>query len=261
MSPVFLLSGILMIGSGLGFIYYWRYKTHVPWGFFGLGILGWIIAVFLKGIAALSLPPLKKFLYASLTTGVADPILWIYTGLLTGIFECLVVYVLIKNRSMIVKSGWNEAVGFGIGFGSIEAILLGITSLTSVLLILYAPEVLPEGTLESMIVEPFFQNSWSVLIPVIERISTIFIHTFAGVLIIMSIRTKRPGFLWCSFGYKTIVDTIAAVLHITLEPEQFTAMLMWSVEIVFVLLAIAGIYGLIRLKKEFPEFEEENQPE
>ena len=78
MSPVFLLSGILMIGSGLGFIYYWRYKTHVPWGFFGLGILGWIIAVFLKGIAALSLPPFKNFLYSSLTTGVADPILWIY---------------------------------------------------------------------------------------------------------------------------------------------------------------------------------------
>lgn len=116
MNPLFLLSGIGMIAVALIAVLYWKQRSKVLLTLFLWGVLAWIAGVALKSAASISTPTIINSVRDILPRYFSEPILWIYIGLLTGIFECGATLGFAHIRRIRTAS-WKEAVGFGLGFG------------------------------------------------------------------------------------------------------------------------------------------------
>ena len=157
-----------MIAVAIAAVMYWKKDSGIPWSFFFWGALAWIVGVTLKVGASIPTPTIIYQVRDVLPRTFAEPVLWIYIGLLTGIFECgaTLGFAYIQK---IRKANWNQSVGFGAGFGAIEALLVGVGSLLMVLAIIYIPDKLPPEYLK-------FATSgnslWCIPAPIIERMIT-----------------------------------------------------------------------------------------
>lgn len=248
MSPIFLLSGIGMVLVGFVFILYWTIRTRINWIFVLLGAFAWLIAVILKWIASLPMQSIINYLKNSLPSYIAEPLGWLYIGLLTGIFECGIVLVYIY-LTRIKNSTWQEGVGFGIGFGGFEAVLVGVGSFFLTLLVICCPNILPPEVIR------FAQagNDSPLVIPadILERITAIFIHILSCLLIIYAVQNAQWKWFWISFIYKTTIDAIAGYLHLTYGVENLTLIGRWIFEIAVLPYGIVGAWGTIKLKNKW----------
>jgi uncharacterized membrane protein YhfC len=162
----------------------------------------------------------------------------LYVGALTGIFEVGVVALLL-NYTRLGKAAWPRAIAFGIGFGAIEALLFGVSSLSSMLAAMVISVALPPASIEVL---ARLGNILWVLAPVVERLAAILIHICSTVLIFYAVNTRQARWFWLAFGYKTAVDAAAAAcVHIhgidTLDH-------VWTMEAILILFGLAGWLGL-----------------
>jgi uncharacterized membrane protein YhfC len=231
LSP-FLLSGLGMLVIGGSCIIYWRNKTAVPLKFFGWGAMAWGLTVATKlAFAEAFNQPVAVAIYEFLPSSLAGPLLWLYIGLLTGIFECGGVLLLV-SKTKLKEMHWIEAIAFGIGFGAIEAMLLGSISYASTFSAL-------EPGLSPLIIPA----------PIIERTAAMFIHVFSNVLIVLSVQSRRWIKFWESFFYKTAVDGVAAFGTLSYGLESLSHI--YTLELVVTIFGIIGFLGLRQLKRKF----------
>jgi uncharacterized membrane protein YhfC len=178
-----MLVGVLAVGFGL-----WRWKT--PFRLFGLGALLWVVAVAVKvGLAVFLNKQVEGGLQALMPKHPADVTFWIYIGVLTGITE-VGIFLAMARWFQRRQWSWKDAASVGVGFGAIEAILLGLG---------LAGAALAGQSQEA-----------SMFIPPLERFLTIFIHTAATVMVIYAITRREWGWFILAFLYKSGVDAIAA---------------------------------------------------
>lgn len=239
-SPIMLLQGAGMVAVGIAFVLYWRLSKRISIAPFLIGAIAWFVTVSLKlGFALLLNNRIQHLLSGALRPSVADPLYWLYIGLLTGVFECGLLLTLWRR---IRTYDFNTAVAFGIGFGAIEAVMLGISSLTVVALAIAAPALLPKQIVESLAV-----SAWMIPAPIVERIVAVFAHIFSCVLIIRSAGRNRLGYFWIAFAYKSLIDAVAAWAQLGFKAN--TTSQMWTVEGILFLFGIVGFLGLIWLSK------------
>ena len=231
---------------------YWRRRTKIASTFFLLGALAWIAAVVLKGIAALPKDSIIEVFRNLLPAYLSEPLAWIYIGILTGIFECGIILLFLCVFKRLREQIWDEAVGLGLGFGAFEALMLGIGAFVLTLLVILIPEQLPKGLMELMRA-PHLDTPLVIPAPIIERISTLFIHIFSTVLIVFSFMTKEWKWFWLSFLYKTVVDSIAGAVYVSYGIGNLTVYTLYTLEAIFAFIAIVGILGLRMLKKKWRE--------
>jgi len=244
---LFVIPGLGMIAVALIFIIYWRRKSLSPWFFFLWGGLAWFVAIVLK--AGFAIPLNRKiigFLDHSFPSDLASPLSWIYIGLLTGVFECGITLLFAMRRS-IKGAIWKNVVAFGIGFGSIEALLVGMAALVGFLAAILVPTKLPPQVLAQ------FQASGIGLLvipaPIIERIAAILLHTFSCILIIYALRMRKWGWFWLSFIYKTGIDSLAACGHFSHALANLGHL--WLLESVAVIFGLLGIWGIYFFSKKY----------
>ena len=228
----FLLSGLGMVIVGGSSILYWKNRTTVTSEFFGFGAAAWGLTVALKAAFATAFnQPVAGAMYTFLPLSLADPLLWLYIGLLTGAFECGGVFLL-TSKTRLRKMGWTEATAFGVGFGAMEAMLLGLISYASTF-----PSPAPE--LSPLIIPA----------PVVERIAATFIHVFSNVLIVLAVQSGRWAYFLESFFYKTAVDSVAAFGHLSYGIESLSHI--YTLELIFAFFGVVGLLGLDQLKRKF----------
>jgi uncharacterized membrane protein YhfC len=206
-SPLFLLSGAGMVAVAVVAVWLWQRRTGPAWRFVWIGALAWAVGVALKFGWAI---PTNKPVYAALKSlfgGLGSPIWWLYIGLLTGIFECGATWIFVRT-TRVRNADQNQAVAFGLGFGGIEALLLGIVALWSSGSAILFFDHLPTDT-KAKLAEHFL-SLWHIPLPIIERISAIACHTVSCVLIVWSVQQRRAIWFWASFAYKTVIDGFAA---------------------------------------------------
>ncbi|MFQ6101839.1 MAG: YhfC family glutamic-type intramembrane protease [Anaerolineae bacterium] len=114
MNPLFLLSGMGMMAIALVAVVYWKRRSKVAAALFFWGALAWVAGNVLKSIAAVPTSTIIDNVRAILPRYFSEPILWLYIGLLTGIFECGATLGFAHIRR-IRTVNWREAVGFGGG--------------------------------------------------------------------------------------------------------------------------------------------------
>jgi uncharacterized membrane protein YhfC len=248
-NPFFLLQGIGMIAVALIAVLYWKRRGQVPFVFFLWGGLSWLVAILLKGIAASPTPQIISLLRDAVPVYIADPLLWLYIGLLTGVFECGVALVFIQLIQRLRSASWREALGYSLGFGAFEALLLGIYSFVIVLLIIVMPEQLPPELLD--LAETQNASLLVIPVPIVERGIVILLHAFSSVLIIYALQRKEWMWFWLSFLYKTAMDTIAGYIQITYGVQNLTLAGVWLVELILVPFALIGLWGLIVFRRRW----------
>jgi len=175
--------------------------------------------------------------------------LWLYEGLLTGVFECGVVLAFAYFIRRIRQADWQEAVGFGAGFGAVEAFLLGLSSFVLILLAILIPEGLPPKLLALVTSE--MESPLVIPAPILERMIAILIHIFSSLLIIYALQTRKWRWFWASFFYKTLVDGIAGFVHITYGIENLTTLGVWLLELGLLPFGIIGAWGSWALRRRW----------
>jgi uncharacterized membrane protein YhfC len=246
-----LLSGIGMILVGILVPLYWQRKTKAGINYFLWGAGIWIVAVAVK--IAMDYTITSPLSSAVQPYGLAAVlvVMGLYVGLRTGLFESGFSYLaMLKTR--LKKMNYKQGVAFGLGFGAIESLFLGVTSFLNILVFIMFPDVIaliPEAA-QSAIIAQLNASSWIVFGPIIERIGVMFIHVFGTLLVLYAVRSGKIVYLVVSILFKTLVDGIIPWLVYVMQPltELPNA---YIVEIPFIILALIAYYGNRWIKPRF----------
>jgi uncharacterized membrane protein YhfC len=245
LTAVALLGGTGMILVALGFIVY-AAKRRSGWGYMGLGALAWVVTVAVKIVWSL---PVNPRLYPALTGafpgGIGSGLFDLYVGLLTGLTEVAMVWLVLRY-TRLGRVGWERALAFGIGFGALEALLLGLSSFITALVAILSPHIIPAEALAQIAV---MNNPLYGLAPIVERFFTIWVHILANVLIFFSIARMQARWFWLAFWYKSLIDLVAGYAQIcgilaTIEG-------IWTIEAIVVLFGVVGWWGVGWAKRRY----------
>lgn len=245
-SPIALLGGVGMILVALGFVVYAAVR-RLGWGYMGLGALSWVVTVAVK--IGLSLPTSPR-LYPALTTalpgGIGAGVFDLYVGLLTGVTEVALVW-LVMRYTRLGKVRWERALAFGIGFGAIEALLLGLSSLTAALFAILAPQTIPARALTQLVV---MNNVLYGIAPIVERFFTVWVHIFANVLIFFAVARMQMRWFWLAFWFKTLIDAVAGYAQTSGVLATIDGI--WAIEAVVVVFGVVGWLGTRWVRRRYP---------
>lgn len=241
-----LLSGLGMITVGAGAMAYWYYKKRVSPLYFLIGAVLWAAAIAIKVIMDLTISAILSqqamIIFAPLA---AMLILGLYYGLRTGILESGISYLAVRFTKLS-KSGFDEAIALGIGFGGTEAVLLGLLSLVNVAALLMMPELV--ATLPASALEQF--TLIMVPVPIIERLFTLFCHVFATVLVVYAARFNDLKWLGLSIFFKTLLDGMLLPFNYLLAGMGTIARI-GIIEVFVVAMGIIGLAGLFWIRKKW----------
>lgn len=235
-SPVALLGGLGMTLVALGYVAYAAVRK-LGWGYLGLGALAWIVTVALKFLWAVPLnEPILNALTGALPESIAMPVFYIYVGLLTGMTEVLLTWLILRY-TRLGQVPWGKALAFGIGFGAVEALLLGFSSLATVITALVMPSSIPVLTLAQIAAA---NNPLWGLAPIVERFFTCLIHIFCNVLLFYGAAKKEARWFWLSFLFKSGIDMAAAFAHFWGLTELWK---IWLIETIVIVWGLVGWWG------------------
>jgi uncharacterized membrane protein YhfC len=221
-----LLEPKLLFFVGVVAVFLARKRWKSPWSIFVAGALLWAVSVAAKaGFAWFLNDPVYRLFHAALPTVPANVAFWCYMGLLTGLFECgifLVVSKQIRKKSW----DWKAATSLGVGFGAMEAIVLGVSAAVA-------------AALNS---EPVVNLDFaSSLIGPMERVIALFVHIASVAMVIYAITQRRWNWFAVAFVFKSGVDAAAAFALMTGMMKTHP----WCVELfLFGPFACAGVFAL-----------------
>ena len=245
-SPLVLLGGLGMIVVAVGYVVY-AAVHKLGWGYLGLGAAAWIVAVVLKLAWAIPInPPVYNALNGALPQALGGPLFWVYVGLLTGIFEVALVWLALRY-TRLGQAPWKHALAFGIGFGAVEALLLGVLSLAQMIAALTTPSLFPLDTLAQVALA---NNPLYGLAAIWERFFTAPVHIFCNVLVFYAVARQQPRWFWLSFAYKTLLDAVAA--YGQMAGVATSLGLAWALEILVAVMGAVGYLGIRWIEKRYP---------
>lgn len=246
LSPLVLLPGAGMMLVALAFIGY-ALVRRLGWGYLALGGLAWVVSVALKLLWSSSF---NASVYHALTRELPEApgmiIFYVYVGALTGVFEVSLVWLTMRY-TRLGQAPWKKALAFGMGFGALEALLLGFSSFATALTGLVAPEQLPDAVLTQLVLA---NNVLYGMAPIVERLATILVHILSNVLLFYAAVSRQPRWYWSAFLYKTAFDSVAAFAQFWgLE----TVGRIWTIEAVILVFGLVGWWGTRRLAQRYPD--------
>jgi uncharacterized membrane protein YhfC len=245
--PTVLIAGIGMILVAAAYVVY-AALHRLSWAYLGLGAAAWVGSIILKFAWAVPVnTPVYGALHGALPEGVATAIFSLYVGSLTGAFEVIGVWLLLRYTKL-GRVPWGRVLAFGIGFGAVEALWLGIGSLASVLTAMLAPATLPLGALEQIARQ---SSAPYIVVPPWERFFTVLVHIASNVLLFYAIARRQVRWLWVSFAYKTAIDTVAAAAQLYGWLADLGGL--WAVEAVVALFGLAGWAMTRWLQARYPD--------
>lgn len=231
-----LVSGIVVIIISGVTVVWWkrRYRSSIKWVWIGGGI--WAVGVALKFAFAFSLnTPILAWITqvfgntGHLIIGSA------YIGTLTGIFEIGITLLF----AVLIKKGYADpaqAIGIGIGAGTIEALLIGFSQIGSMVFVMAgfpgSNEAL--GSLaQTMSLNPLF-----FMLAPMERAITILCHTSSRVLALYAVMRRKYLYFWAGFLLMTLIDAIAGYVHLAGLMDRIS---MWYIELALLPFALISI--------------------
>jgi uncharacterized membrane protein YhfC len=245
-NPYLLISPAGMILVGLIALLYWRRKTGVAWIYFGFGALIWVIAISIKLLMDFTVTtPFYLYLYSygSLAAIIG---LSLYVGLRTGLLESGLSYVGVRYTHFRTMN-LDQALAFGIGFGAIEALALGVQTLLNLVVFVLDPSL----AVTLSLAQQASLNAPTIVAfaAIIERAFILLIHVFASVLVIFSVVTRMFRYLIYSILFKTLVDGMLPALTTYLNTA--TVIGIYEVEVPIVVLGVIAFFGTLWVMKRY----------
>jgi uncharacterized membrane protein YhfC len=245
-NPYLLLSPIGMFLVGLLAVVWWRVRTKAGWRCFAFGGLMWVVAVAPKFVMDYTVsPPIYAWLNlygAAVLVAAAG----LYVGLRTGFFESGFSYLAV-SRTKFRNMKLHEAVAFGIGFGSMEAIVLGLLGLISISVLLVNPglvELLPPAQQAALDLPTI-----AAFAAILERAFTLAIHVFASLLVVYAVVKRNKRYLAYSILFKALLDGLVPLIGYGFDLSAVEGIYM--AEIPVMILGLLALYGTRRLMRKF----------
>ena len=227
----------------------WKLKKQVDTRFFALGGVIWLGAFIFKLIVDSAVTPqLSSSATAYGSTGSLI-IMGAYAGLRTGAVECGLTYLMF-SKSDLRKMLPDEAVAFGIGFGSFEAFFLTVPSLVEFVTFIINPSLLNSLTPEQRqaIEAQLNLPTWIIPATIIERVFTLFVHVFASLLVFISVTRRKLGFFFGAFLFTGLLDALVPYFRATIDRNDPISV--YASEALVVLLGITALAGIYWTRKK-----------
>lgn len=181
--------------------------------------------------------------------------IWIYAiflGLTAGLFEEF--GRLIGFRCLKTRRSWMDGIAFGIGHGGIESILLvGLSNInglanslalnSGVLESISQAAGLPQETIQQLIAQLTSYDLPTVLMGGLERVFTLPVQIALTLLVLFSIRSRKPAWLVLAIGLHLLIDSGVVLLQAEFHWNLF------AIEAVIGLFAAAALIFIFRSKK------------
>lgn len=244
---VSLLIAVLM-PIALAVYFYRREKISVKVLLIGASVF--IVFQLLTRIPLLSYVSTQAW-YKSMASNVT--LLAIFLGLTAGLFEEMGRYIAMKYF-MKNNLRWKDGLAFGIGHGGIESIVIvGMGLISSIVLCfmlnagvfesLVGAKMTPEalGQIKSALTEP---SSITFLAGGYERIMTMVIQIALSMVVLYSVKAKKPIYLLYAILLHGVVDTPVVI---------FSSMKLniWAIELYVTACAAVSLALIIKLKGVF----------
>jgi uncharacterized membrane protein YhfC len=244
LTPMVFVPGVGMLLVGIGFASYGVRRGG--WRFLLLGGLFWLLTVALKFAAAI---PANASVYKTMLAAVPGQggqlVFSLYVGLLTGLTEVLITWLVVRY-TRLRQTPWLRALAFGVGFGALEAILLGVGSISGMATAMLLPAQLPASTFRAMAAA---NNLLFDLAPVLERFFTIWVHIFCAVLIFYAAASKQVRWFWLAFACKSLLDAVAGYAQLSGQLESLS--FLWTIEAVVAVFGGLSWWGTERIRERY----------
>ena len=211
--------GMILLPILLGF--WLTRKFKLTWKLFFAGALTFIASQVLH-------IPFLAWLTALFNNGTlpAPPFAWttifnaVLLGLLAGIFEETARYILFKFFLKNART-WNEGVLVGAGHGGVEALILGVLGVFTVINMVVMRNVdlstlgIPADqlTLAKQQVDAFWASpAYMGLLGLAERVFAICLHISLSAMVLYSVAYKKPIWFWLAMLWHALVDAAAVYL-------------------------------------------------
>ena len=221
LAAAYILNVLGMILLPIGLAFYVTRKFSLPWRLVFWGAVTFIVSQVFH-------IPVVYGLTSLFSSGAlpAIPTAWtalfnaIVLGLLAGIFEETARWILYKFILKGAKT-WEEGVTVGVGHGGVEALILGVLGLTTVLSMI----AMRNGDLSAFGIPPEqlelarqqVADFWSApvytaFLGFFERIFAICLHLSLSVMVLYSVVYRKPVWFWIALLWHAFVDALAVYL-------------------------------------------------
>jgi len=211
--------GMILLPILLGF--WLTRKFKLSWKLFFAGALTFIVSQVFH-------IPFLAWLTAMFNNGTlpTPPAAWntifnaVLLGLLAGLFEETARYILFKFFLKNART-WNEGVLVGAGHGGVEALILGVLGVFTVInmLVLRNADLsamgIPADQLElaKQQVAAFWESpAYTGLLGLAERVFAICLHISLSAMVLYSVAYKKPIWFWLAMLWHALVDAAAVYL-------------------------------------------------
>jgi len=225
----------MIIVAATAAIYGWRaLRVQIRWFWAGVGL--WVTAVILKSISALlANPPVLGFLKENLSYPVLVVSGGLFIGIQSSVFEMGFTLLACLIWRQLGRDG-RRAIGIGVGAGSFEALLLGLSSLAAVIAIaagVPGTEGVRTGLESTASATPLF---W--LVAPVERIIAILCHASTRALVLLGAAKKRWLLIFWGFLIFALLDGVAGAAHVS---GKLGAISLWWIELVLLPFALVSV--------------------
>lgn len=249
-----LLNGLLMLALPLGLGVFLARRLGQRWRLYLAGAVTFIAS------QALHLPfnfallnPRLEFGQGELTAGVILSAALL--GISAGVFEETARYLVLRFWRREARS-WRQALMFGAGHGGVEAILLGIIVLLTLMqMIAYRgadlSTIVPAEQLElaQQQVEAYWAGPHALaLLGAMERAFALCLHLSATVMVMRGITHDNRWWLAAAIGWHALIDASAVLSLPLLGPVATDA--------IVGVLALISVWIVLRLREEQPQAQE-----
>ena len=227
-------------------------KKQTSWKLFGVGVLTFI------GSQIFHIP-LVNGLTAAFRSGaiphvpeaIAPYFNAVVLGLLAGIFEETARWIGFK---ILKKKGdsFGAALTLGAGHGGVEAVSIGFIVLINLVAMIGLRSMdmtnlpLPAEQMQQALdgMQSYFATAWHLpLAGAVERIGALALHITLSVMVWLAISFRKPLWFWGAILYHALVDGLVVLA------TSFN-LGVWLIEIVFVAVAFAVLYFVLRFAKQ-----------
>lgn len=238
------ISGLLSLFAPLIFFSYFKSFGKIHYKTILVGALTWFIStqILEKGfhLIILNNSPISQIPWAFV----------VYGALAAGVFEEVARYVAFQGF-LKKHNEWIDGVGYGIGHGGAEAVIIGAA--TAVFLLFAANSInsdqltqlhLPPAGLISVQNTLVNTPSWVFLLMGIERLAAMVIQIALSLVVLYSVKAHKVGVLFLAIFLHALSDIIPALF-------QSKLLILPLTELTVILTAVISGIIIYKLKKVF----------
>lgn len=185
----------------------------------------------------------------------------IVLGLLAGIFEETARYILFK---WIRKSSdtWQNGVAIGLGHGGIEAILIGILAIFTLVQMIAMKNIpdlstmgIPVEQLEAVQTQINTYWSQSNIVPyfgLMERMSAMSLHVGLSIFVLLSVLTNQKKWFWLALLWHALVDAFAVYAFPSFSAMENSTLGIFMFEVLLMIVSMGWLAYALRNMNKFP---------